>query len=101
MHNVMINEHYYYFGTFSKPSDNWWTGIYENELKSTEQKIERVKTQASEVKTNKEFVAYRAELSNFQADADRLSGEVLKILDVVEQVDDHARDVNWYTAGRF
>ncbi|MEJ8569120.1 TonB-dependent receptor [Elongatibacter sediminis] len=27
--------HYYYFGTFSKPSDNWWTGIYENELKST------------------------------------------------------------------
>ncbi len=27
--------HYYYFGTFSKPSDNWWTGIYEDELKST------------------------------------------------------------------
>jgi outer membrane receptor protein involved in Fe transport len=27
--------HYYYFGTFSKPSDNWWTGLYENELKST------------------------------------------------------------------
>ena len=27
--------HYYYFGTFSKPSDNWWTGIYENELTST------------------------------------------------------------------
>lgn len=27
--------HYYYFGTFSAPSDNWWTGIYENELKST------------------------------------------------------------------
>ena len=27
--------HYYYFGTFSKPSDNWWTGIYTNELKST------------------------------------------------------------------
>jgi len=23
------------------------------------------------------------------------------ILDVVEQVDEHARDVNWYTAGRF
>jgi outer membrane receptor protein involved in Fe transport len=22
-------------GTFSKPSDNWWTGIYESELKST------------------------------------------------------------------
>jgi iron complex outermembrane receptor protein len=27
--------HYAYFGTFSEPSDNWWTGIYENELKST------------------------------------------------------------------
>jgi aspartate carbamoyltransferase catalytic subunit len=23
------------------------------------------------------------------------------ILDVVDQVDQHARDVNWYTAGRF
>ena len=23
------------------------------------------------------------------------------VLDVVEQVDRHARDVNWYTAGRF
>ncbi len=27
--------HYYYFGTFSKPSDNWWTGIYTNEVKSS------------------------------------------------------------------
>jgi outer membrane receptor protein involved in Fe transport len=27
--------HYYYFGTLSKPSDNWWTGIYESELTST------------------------------------------------------------------
>ena len=61
--------------------------LRENDLKSTDQKIERVKTQASEVKTNKEFVAYRAELSNFQADADRISGEVLKILDVVEQAE--------------
>ena len=26
--------HYAYFGTFSKPSDNWWTGIYESELTS-------------------------------------------------------------------
>ena len=23
------------------------------------------------------------------------------VLDVVDQVDSHARDVNWYTAGRF
>jgi outer membrane receptor protein involved in Fe transport len=27
--------HYAYFGTFSAPSDNWWTGIYESELQST------------------------------------------------------------------
>ena len=27
--------HYYYFGTLSKPSNDWWTGIYEDELKST------------------------------------------------------------------
>ncbi|KAA9131666.1 TonB-dependent receptor [Marinihelvus fidelis] len=25
---------YYYFGTLGQPSDNWWTGIYENELTS-------------------------------------------------------------------
>ncbi len=59
--------------------------LRENELKATEQKIERIRAQSSEVKTNKEFVAFRAELSNYQADADRLQGEVLKILDVVEQ----------------
>lgn len=27
--------HYYYFGTLSKPSDNWWTGVYESELTSS------------------------------------------------------------------
>ncbi|HMB60632.1 MAG TPA: TonB-dependent receptor, partial [Xanthomonadales bacterium] len=27
--------HYYYFGTFAEPSDNWWTGIYTNSLEST------------------------------------------------------------------
>lgn len=58
--------------------------LRENELRATEQKIERTKKQASEVRTNKEFVAYRAELSNYQADSDRLQGEVLKILEVVE-----------------
>jgi len=58
--------------------------LRENELKATEQKIERIRAQSSEVKTNKEFVAFRAELSNYQAEADRLQGEVLKILEVVE-----------------
>lgn len=61
--------------------------LRENDLRSTEQKIERVKKQAAEVRTNKEFVAYRAELSNFQGDADHSQGEILKILEVVEQAD--------------
>jgi predicted nucleic acid-binding Zn-ribbon protein len=61
--------------------------LRENELRSVEQKIERAKSQAAEVRTNKEFMAYRAELSNYQGDADRIQGEVLKILDVVEQAD--------------
>ena len=59
--------------------------LRENELKSVEQKIERLKVQSSEVKTNKEFVAFRSEMANYQGDADRLQGEILKILDVVEQ----------------
>lgn len=61
--------------------------LRENELKATELKVERLRAQSSEVKTNKEFVAFRAELSNFQAEADRLQGEVLKILEVVEAAD--------------
>jgi len=59
--------------------------LRENDLGAAEQKIERIRAQSSEVKTNKEFVAYKAELSNYQADADRLQGEILKILEVVEQ----------------
>jgi uncharacterized protein len=61
--------------------------LRENELKGVEQKIERLRVQSSEVRTNKEFVAFRAEMSNYQADADRIQGEILKILDVVEQAD--------------
>ena len=59
--------------------------LRENELRAAEQKIERIRAQSSEVKTNREFVAFKAELTNYQADADRLQGEILKILDVVEQ----------------
>ncbi len=59
--------------------------LRENDLKAAEQKIERLRAQSSEVRTNKEFVAFKAELANYQADADRLQSEILKILDVVEQ----------------
>lgn len=59
--------------------------LRENELKAAEQKIERIRAQSSEVKTNREFVAFKAEMTNYQADADRLQGEILKILDVVQQ----------------
>ena len=61
--------------------------LRENELKTHERKITRLKEQASEVRTNKEFVAFRSEIANEQAECDRLSNEVLKILDVVEQAE--------------
>ena len=61
--------------------------LRENELKSIEAKINRVKDQSSEVKTNKEFVAFRSEMANYQGDADKLSGEILKIMEFVEKAD--------------
>ena len=58
--------------------------LRENELKG-----DRAEDRAHQVPvlrgpTNKEFVAFRSELSNYQAEADRLQGEVLKILEVVD-----------------
>lgn len=61
--------------------------LRENELKGHEQKVTRLKEQSGAVKNNKEFMAFRAEIANAQAEADRLSAEVLKILDVVQQAD--------------
>jgi len=61
--------------------------LREHELKSHESKIGRLKEQASEVRTNKEFVAFRSEIANSQGECDRLQGEILKILDVVEQAE--------------
>jgi predicted nucleic acid-binding Zn-ribbon protein len=61
--------------------------LRENELKGNDKKIERLKEQASEVRTNKEFVAFRSEISNVQGESDRLQNEILKIMDVVEQAD--------------
>lgn len=61
--------------------------LRENELKAQEQKIAKFKEQSGAVKNNKEFMAFRAEIANAQADADRLQGEVLKILEVVQQAD--------------
>ena len=61
--------------------------LRENELKSGEQKITRFKEQAGEVRTNKEFVAFRSEIANVQGECDRLQNEILKILEVVEQAD--------------
>jgi predicted nucleic acid-binding Zn-ribbon protein len=61
--------------------------LRENEHKTHMAKIAKLKAQASEVRTNKEFVAFRSEIANSQGDCDRLEGEVLKILDVVEQAD--------------
>ena len=61
--------------------------LRENELKSNEDKITKFKEQAGEVRTNKEFVAFRSEIANVQGECDRLQNEVLKILEVVEQAD--------------
>jgi len=32
-HSYLSYLHYYYFGTFKEPSDNWWTGVYDDTLK--------------------------------------------------------------------
>lgn len=61
--------------------------LREHELKGHENKIQKLKEQASEVRTNKEFVAFRSEIANTQGESDRLQGEILKILDVVEIAD--------------
>ena len=61
--------------------------LRENERKSHLQKIEKLKDQASEVRSNKEFVAFRSEISNTQGEVDRLDGEILKIMEVVEQAE--------------
>lgn len=61
--------------------------LRENELKSHEVKIARFKEQSGQVKNNKEFMAFRAEIANAQAEVDRIQGEVLKILDVVQQAE--------------
>jgi len=61
--------------------------LREHELKTYENKIGKLKEQASEVRTNKEFVAFRSEIANVQGECDRLQSEILKILDVVELAD--------------
>jgi predicted nucleic acid-binding Zn-ribbon protein len=61
--------------------------LRENDRKAHQTKIDRLKEQASAVRTNKEFVAFRSEIANLQADCDRLDNEVLKILEVVEQAE--------------
>ncbi len=61
--------------------------IKENEYKSVEEKIERMKEQSSELRNNKEFVAFKADLSNAQAECDRLLREVDKMQDVVNLAD--------------
>lgn len=59
----------------------------ENEIRGLDAKLERLKAQSSNVRSNKDFVAFRSEISNTQAESDRLQGEVLKILEVEEQAD--------------
>ncbi len=61
--------------------------LRETDLKTKEEKQAKLKEQSSEVRTNKEFVAFRSEIANTQDEIDRLQGEILKILEVVEAKD--------------
>lgn len=61
--------------------------LRENDLASQEQKVAKLKEQANTVRSNKEFVAFRSEIANTQAEADRLQSEVLKQMGVAEQAD--------------
>jgi len=61
--------------------------LRDSERKTHLGKIEKLKGQASEVRSNKEFVAFRSEISNTQGELDRIDNEVLKIMDVVEQAE--------------
>jgi uncharacterized protein len=67
--------------------------LRENDLKGHELKIAKLKDQSGQVKNNKEFMAFRAEIANAQAEADRLQGEVLKILDVVQQAEKKVQEL--------
>jgi predicted nucleic acid-binding Zn-ribbon protein len=61
--------------------------LRENELNGHEQKLQKLKDQSSLVKTQKEFITFRSEISNVQADADKMQSEILKILDAIEVED--------------
>ena len=61
--------------------------ILENELRSKEDKIGKLKEQANEVRSNKEFMAFRSEIANTQDEANRLQNEVLKFLEIDEQAE--------------
>ena len=61
--------------------------LLENDLKFKEQKITKLKEQSSEVRSNKEFVAFKSEIANAQGECDRIEGQILKTLTIVEQAD--------------
>ncbi|MFM8979103.1 MAG: zinc ribbon domain-containing protein [Planctomycetia bacterium] len=65
----------------------------EGELKGCEGRIAKLKEQSGSVRTNKEFMAFRAEIANNQAEADRLQAEALKVLGMVEQAEARLKDL--------
>lgn len=73
--------------------------LRENDLEGHEQKVLRLKEQSGQVKNNKEFMAFRSEIANAQAEADRLQGEVIKILDVVQQAEAKVDELTLQQAG--
>ncbi|MDJ0973791.1 MAG: hypothetical protein QNJ98_04980 [Planctomycetota bacterium] len=68
--------------------------ILENELRSKEDKIGKLKEQANEVRSNKEFMAFRSEIANTQDEANRLQNEILKFLEIDEQAASKVGELN-------
>lgn len=73
--------------------------LRENEVNGYSQKIDRLKAQSSEVRTNKEFVAFRSEIANTAGESDRLQNEILKIMAVVEQAEAKVEELKGQRTG--
>ncbi len=64
------------------------------EVRGLDAKLTKLKAQSGSVRSNKEFVAFRSELANAQAESDRLQGEILKMIEVEEQADARIRQLD-------
>ncbi|MFM8387264.1 MAG: zinc ribbon domain-containing protein [Planctomycetia bacterium] len=59
--------------------------MLETERKAGESRKAKLAEQSNTVRNQKEYMAYRAEIANAQADIDRLETEEIKVLDMLKQ----------------